>query len=181
MTIMRNRKTALLTAASLLAATAALAPAKAADFDPVAYPTTVQETVVSHAADHADESKQSPAKRWGLIAVAAGALAGLVKLIGARKIAKGVGDAATQAVKMSGKAAGAAAKTVGRAVASPLRFAVLMAGLALFALAGVGFYDVEWLGGLIVGGAMTCLFVYGAVKARKVLTPKPLKIPAKRH
>lgn len=166
----RKSKIALMAASSLLAASAALAPAGAADFDAAAYPATVEAPSVAHAADHADQ--QSKAPRWALIAIAAGALAGLVKLIGARRLLRAAGKGAAVTAKAAGKAVRAAA----RPFASPLRFAALMAGLSLFALTGVGLYDVEWVGGLIAGAALTGFSAFGAWKVRKALAPAPVRV-----
>ncbi len=168
----RNVKAAMLAAGSLLAAAAAFAPAHAADFDQAAYPAVIEAPMAAAAIDHGDQKAQMPAKRIALLAVAAGALAGLIRLIGAKKIVRAAKETAVAAVKVSGKAV----KAVSRAVASPLRFALLMAGLALFALTGVGLYDIEWIGGLVAGAAMAGLAAYGAMKARMSLKPRPIRI-----
>lgn len=174
----RKTKIALLAATSLAAATAAFGPVQAGDFDPAAYPAVIEAPVapdIAHAADHADQNRQTPARRWALMAVAAGALAGLVKLIGAKKIARAVSNGAAATARVGVKAAAVTVKIAGRAFASPLRFAALMAGLALFTLTGAGLYDIEWVGGLLAGSAITGLAAYGIMKARHILRPRPVK------
>lgn len=175
----RKAKIAMLAASSLVAAAAALGPVQASDFDAAAYPAVVEAPMaapdIAHAADHADRTAMTPAKRWTLIAIAAGALAGIVRLVGAKKLLRAAGKGAAATARVSAKAASAAVKVVGRAAASPLRFAALMTGLALFALTGVGLYDIEWIGGLIAGAAMTGLAAYGFMKMRKALAPTPVK------
>lgn len=165
-------KTALLAAVSLTAASAAVAHAAAPPFEPAAIEHAVQ------AADY-DADRAGPAviaKKVGIAAVAAAAFAGLARLIGFRRIKAAAGATAAVAGKAisAGLAATAsAAKTVAKAVASPFRFALVMTGLALFALAGVGFYDFEWEGGLVVGALFAALVVLGAGRLRKTLTPAP--------
>lgn len=161
-------KTAFLAAASLTAASMAIAPAIAATpMEPVA----IEHVIV--APDHEAE-RAGPAinaRGIGIAAAALAALAGLVRLVGLRRLK----SAAIAAATASGKvvAAGADAtvavvKTAARAVSSPLRFLLLMAGLGLFALTGLGLYDIEWAGGLIVGAAMTGLALLGAARTKKV-------------
>jgi hypothetical protein len=161
-------KTALFAAASLTAATAAMAAAdaRAAPMEPVA----VEHAVV--AADHDADRVSSPigAKRAGLAALATAALAGLARLVGFRRIRK----AAEKTLETAGNAAAAgiaatsaAARTVARAVASPIRFIAALTLFAIIALVGVGLYDVEWAGGLVVGALTAATVLLGARRARK--------------
>ena len=171
----RKTKIALCAASSLLTAAAALAPAKASDLDPAAFPTTIEAPVVTHAADtvqSADQGKK-PAQRAALIAVALGALGWLVKLLGPKKVLR----AAQKTAEVTVKASAAAAKTAARAVRSPLRFLAWTAGLVLFALTGVGLYDIEWIGGLVAGAALSGLAVFSTMRMRAMfgLRPAPVK------
>lgn len=175
-------KAGLLAAASVMAASAALSPAGASDLDPAAAPATiaVEAPVIANGADHADQEKapqNAPlgAKKWALLAAAAGALAGLVKLIGARKVADAVAEGAVKTARAAATSASGAARAVGRAVSSPLRFLALLFGLALFALAGVGLYDVEWLGGLLSGAALAGASLWGMWKTRLGFRPVRVK------
>jgi hypothetical protein len=170
----RKVKAAVLAAGSLLAAVAALAPAHAADFDAAAFPAVVEASItpaVTLAGDHDDSQAMSPARRIAWIAAAATVLAGLIKLIGAKKIVRAARQTATKAAEVTGDVVKAAA----RAVASPLRFGALIAGLALFALTGVGLYDIEWIGGLIAGAAIAGVSAYGLMKARMALKKQPVR------
>lgn len=171
-------KAALLAAVSVIAASAALSPAGASDFDPAARPATIAvEAPIAHAADHADEQKPVSPKKWALLAVAAGALAGLVKLVGARRVAKIVTEGAVRTARVAAAGASVAVKAVGKAVSSPLRFLAVLFGLALFALTGAGLYDVEWIAGLISGAVLAGAGFYGLWKTRRVL--RPAKVIAK--
>lgn len=115
-----------------------------------------------------DATKSMPAsQKLGLLAIGAAALAGLVRLIGARKLAAAVTQGAVGAAKFTVKTGVKAAKLVGATFASPLRFAGVMAGLALFALTGIGFYDVEWIFGLMVGALLMGGSAYGVARTRK--------------
>jgi len=169
----RKVKIAMLAATSLLTAAAALAPVHAGEFDPAAFPTTIEAPVVSHAADtvvHADHDGK-PAQRAALIAVALGALGWLVKLLGPKRVLKAVEKTAEATVKASATAA----KTVARAVRSPLRALAWIAGLILFALTGVGLYDVEWIGGLVAGAALAGIAAFSTTKVRNALQLRPVR------
>ncbi|MEO1252577.1 MAG: hypothetical protein AAFW81_09550 [Pseudomonadota bacterium] len=168
----RKVKISLLAATSLLSAAAALAPAHANDLDAAAFPTIVEApAVAAHDEAVLKNDRVGVAQRAGLIAIGLGALGWLVRLIGPKKVIRAVEKTAEATVKASS----AAAKTAIRAVRSPLRFAAWMAGLALFALAGVGFYDIEWIGGLMAGAAITGLSVFGALKSRAALRFAPVR------
>ena len=171
---------ALLDAASMIAASAALSPAGATDMDPAAYPAIVAvETPQSlaHAGDHAGDEKPMGAKKWALIAAAVGALAGLVRLIGARRVAEIVTESAVKTARVAAGAAAGTVRVVGRTLSSPLRYLAVLFGLALFALTGVGLYDVEWIAGLVSGAAVTAAGLYGMWKTRRALVPARVRKP----
>ena len=172
----RKTRIALLAASSLLTAATALAPANAGDLDPAAFPVTVEAPVVAHAADtvaQADHASK-PAQRAALIAIALGALGWLVKLLGPKKVLR----AAQKTAEATVKASAAAAKTAVRAVRSPLRFLAWTAGLILFALTGVGLYDIEWIGGLVAGVALAGVAAFSTMRVRSVFRPQPVRVKA---
>lgn len=174
-------KAALMAAASLFAASAALSPAGASDTDPAAHPAIVSVEAaapLAHAGDHADEAQPLSARKWALLAVAAGSLAWLVKLIGARRVAEAITEGAVKTARVAASAASGAARAVGRTISSPLRFLAVLFGLMLFALTGIGLFDVEWIGGLVSGAALTGAGLYGAWKTRKALIPAKIKAKA---
>lgn len=163
-------KTALLAAASLTAASVAVAhAADAAPVEPVAIEHAVQ------SADH-DQDRASPtviAQKVGLAAALTAGLAGLARLIGFRrlkKVAAATAVAAGKAASAGVAATATAAKAVAKAVASPFRYVLLLASLAAAALAGVGLYDVEWAGGLVFGALLATTIMVGARKALVLLT-----------
>jgi hypothetical protein len=174
----RKLRPAMMAATALLAASAALAPAHAWALDAAAFPATVETPItpdIVHAADQTDQKASPLTKRLGLIAVAGGVLAVLIKLIGPRKVMRAVKKSAGQAAKVATAAAAGTAKAAGRVFRSPLRFLALTAGLVLFALTGIGLYDVEWIGGLIVGAALAGVAAYGMWKTRMALRPIRIK------
>lgn len=174
----RKTKIAMLAASSLLSAAAALAPVHAGEFDPAAFPATVEAPVIpdiAHSADHVEKSSVV-GQRAALIAVALGALGWLVKLLGPKKVLRAVEKTAQATVKASA----AAAKTAARAVRSPLRYLALVGGLILFAMTGIGLYDIEWIGGLVAGAALSGVAVFGAMKGRKALQMKPIPVRRER-
>ncbi len=171
-------KTALLAAASLTAA--GMAVAHAAERAPME-PVRIEYAV--NVADHGEEriaAEAHPAKHWAIAGAAAAALAALARLIGFKKINAAIDAAAPvigRAANAAVRASGSAVRAIAAAAASPFRFALLMGGLALVALTGVGFYDVEWAGGLAVGAVFTGSFFLGARRFRKVLTIRPARPP----
>lgn len=177
----RKVKIAMLAATSLLSAAAALAPAQAGELDPAAFPAVVEAPVVAPAADHviqADHDSKT-GQRAAMIAVALGALGWLVKLLGPKRVLRAVEKTADATVKATVQASGAAAKTVGRILRSPLRALAWMAGIVLFALTGVGLYDVEWLGGMAAGAAIAAAAAWGVARTRGMFQMKPVRVKAK--
>lgn len=174
MITVRKTRNALLAAASVVAASAALQPASASDFD-VAWHAAATEIEAGDAgpaaADHGAEKPAIGGKKWVLLVAAAGALAALVKLIGAKRVADVVSEGAVYAARATAKTASGAARAVGRTVSSPLRFLAILFGLALFALTGVGLYDIEWIGGLLSGAALAGAGLYGFLKTRRIFQP----------
>lgn len=122
--------------------------------------------VVTHAADETGAREAAPLlKHAGLAAAVTGALAALYRLIGGARVKAFFGKAGPATAKAARTVAAApvkVARAVGRAAASPFRFLLALLGLGLFALTGVGLYDVEWLGGLIAGAAVVSLFWFAA-------------------
>jgi len=175
----RKIKLAMMTATSLLAASAALAPAHAGAIDPAAFPTTIEAPVVPNvahaAADHGDHKASPLSKRLGLIGLAGGILAVLIKLVGAKKVMRAVKASAGQAARVATTAAVATASAAGRVLRSPLRYMAWTAGLILFALTGVSLFDIEWIGGLVVGAGLAGIAAYSLMKTRSVLRPVRVK------
>lgn len=166
----RKVKIAMLAATSLITAAGALAPVHAGQLDTAAFPVTVEAPVVSHAAEqaqHHDLEQSALGKRAALIAVALGAIGWLVKLLGPRKVLRVVERTAEATVKASG----AAAKSLVRVARSPLRALAWIAGIVLFALTGVGLYDIEWIGGLVAGAALVGTAAFGSLKVKSAFQP----------
>jgi hypothetical protein len=159
-------KFALLAATALAAsgagAAAAVAPARTEILAPV-----------EHAADEA--APLPAAAKLGIAAVLAAAFVNLVGLRRLHRLFVKAGPAAAKAAGAVAKAPVAAARAVVKAAASPFRFALLFGGLGLFALAGVGLYDVEWAAGLLAGLALAALGFRGASGVRRVFARTPAK------
>lgn len=171
-----RRKAGLLAAVSMIAAASATgAVAQPANVDHAGHPMIVEAQatqLLAHGGDHADEvSAASTGKKYALFAIAAGAIAGLVRLIGARRVADAVVSGTVKTAKVAGKAAIAAAGAVGRAAKKPLRLILVLFGLGVFALTGVGVYGLEWSAGLISGAGLALAATYGAWKTRLALRP----------
>ncbi|HPE31105.1 MAG TPA: hypothetical protein PLV61_07915 [Parvularculaceae bacterium] len=166
----RNQFRTALLAASALAAAGAVTAAHA---ETAPYEAARVEVVapVHHAADE-PVAKADAIKKVGIAAAATAALAALFHLIGAKRIGRWFRAAAPVAAKAASAVAAApiaAAKAVGRAAASPVRFALLMAGLGVFALTGFSLFDVEWAGGLLAGGAIVALAWTASARTRRAL------------
>lgn len=170
----RKVKVAMLAATSLLSAAAALSPVHANELDPAAFPATIEAPVVSHGAESVSQAAHDgkSAQRAALIAVALGAIGWLVKLLGPRRVLKAVEKTADATVKASASAA----KAMARAARSPLRALAWIAGLVLFALTGVGLYDIEWIGGLVAGATLAGVAAFGVAKTRTMLSLEPIRV-----
>lgn len=150
----RPLKSVMLAAASFAALGAATPASAGAPMEPVSSehaPTADQGDAEARAADKA-------VNRWLLGGAAAAALAGLVRLFGWTRISTALRKAGEVAVA----APAAAARYVGEAVKSPVRSLMIVGGLSIFALTGVGLYDIEWAAGLLTGAALTLAGVVGA-------------------
>ena len=174
----RTIKAALMGASALLASSVMPASADAAAFDKAAFPATVEASVIpdSAVADNHDPAKSPIAKRAALIAIAAGALTGLISLLGPRRVWRRLKRITKQAANVTSKAAGAAAGAVAKAARSPLRWLAWTAGLVVFALTGVGFYDIEWIGGMIAGVGLASLAAIGLGKFSIRPRLKPIRV-----
>jgi len=172
MTRLTRFKTALLAGAALAAATGALA--HAADRAP-SEPVAVEHAV--EIADHGEADKSTaphPLRGSAIYAAGAAALAAIARLIGLRRIkaaAKAVGNAAGKAARAGAQAAGEVGAVVSKALASPLRLAMLAAGLVMISLAGIDYYDLEWAAGLVFGGLVSLAAILGAQRARRSRSP----------
>lgn len=178
MTPSSRLKTALLAAASLTAATVAIAhQGDAAPYEPVAIEHAAAS--VDHDADRDVNQGGVPAAagKIGIAAAAAAVFAGLLRLIGLDRLKAAVSAAANglvEAARAGVAVTAAASKAVIRAASSPLRFVAMIAGLSAIGFAGIGFYDLEWAGGLVVGAAAASLIFLGAGRLRKQLAPARL-------
>jgi len=174
----RKMRLAMMAATALVAASVALVPAHARQMDAAAFPATTEAPVIpniAHASDQTDQKASPLSKRLGLIAVTGGLLAILIKLIGPRKVMRAVKKSAGQAAKVATAAVVGTAKVAGRVFRSPIRFLALTAGLVLFALTGIGFYDIEWIVGLMVGAGLAGVTAFGMWKTRIALRPIRIK------
>lgn len=165
---MKPVKSAMLAAASFAALGAATPAGAAAPLEPV---------TIEHAAPapHADENARKAdqvAGRWLFGAAAAAALAGFVRWFGWSRLAAALRKAGDVAMA----APAAAARFVGEAIKSPVRTLMIVGGLSLFALAGVGLYDVEWAAGLLTGAALTLAGVIGTRRIGQLFGWRQLRI-----
>lgn len=163
-----GKKAAMLAAVSALAASAALTPAHAA-VDPAGYPVIVAEAAapVQHGADAGDHDAGKTVKKWTLLAIAAGALAGIVRLAGPRRVARAVAVGAARTASVAVSVAGEAAKAVGGAAASPLRYVSLAAGFGLLLITGADLANLEWLGALLAGALLSVYGLFGMWKTAR--------------
>lgn len=116
---------------------------------------------------------------WHLGAFLAGGFAALVRIFGANRILNFVAAAApsaTRAAKAVADAPVKAARAVAKSAAGWGRFVLAIGVIGVFALAGVGYYDVEWLGGLAAGGALAALMGHGGAMMRRGLSLSPIRI-----
>ncbi|MEZ5895311.1 MAG: hypothetical protein R3C40_10595 [Parvularculaceae bacterium] len=175
----RKLKAALMAAASISAAGAVHAAHAAPSHHYT--PAAIEQAYV--APDHGDADKAAPSqvKRLGLWAAAAGVLGALVHLVGFKNIARAAraaGPAVARAAVATAKAPVAAVRYIAKSASAPVRFGLAMASLALVAFTGIGLFDVEWVGGMIIGGVLTAMAWYGAARVRGALSPVRLRADA---
>ena len=176
----RKLKAALMAAASISAAGAVHAAHAAPSHHYT--PAAIEQAYV--APDHGDADKApAPAqvKRLGLWAAAAGVLGALVHLIGLKNIARAAraaGPAVARAAVATAKAPVAAVRYIAKSASAPVRFGLAMASLALVAFTGIGLFDVEWVGGMVIGGVLTAMAWYGAARVRGALSPVRIRADA---
>ena len=160
-----KKKAALLAAGSLLAAAMAVSAAAEPFPAPVASAVVIEAPapVEEAAAGVDDGAAAAKAAKWALGGAIIGALAGLLRLMGlrrlglqkaARAVAGATKTAARGAAATTGVAFRAAGRVAGRTLGAPLRWAAGLAALGIFILTGAGLYDVEWLLGLAVGAGL---------------------------
>ena len=144
-------KAALLAAASFAAVNASAAT-------PGVEPAPIEHAVVAATHEETESRAADTAVRgWLAGGAVAAALAGLVRLFGWTRIAAALGKAGSAVAA----APAAAVRYAGEAIKSPLRSLLLIGGLSLFALTGVGFYDVEWVAGVATGAALVLAGLVG--------------------
>jgi len=161
-------RTALLAAVSLTAATVSAGYA--------AESARHQPAPIVMAADHiASEepaaSAATPARLVGWAAIAASAAALLARLLGRERVAA-IGRAVAPVARAVAAAPAAALRAAARAASAPIRFAVAFAALAAVGFAGLAIYDVEWVGGAIVGGGLVALASVAAFNLRGLAAAK---------
>jgi hypothetical protein len=177
----KRLKTALLAAASFTAAAGVAAHAAPV---PHNQPPAIEHVMT--VADHGDSEKAAApqtARTMTLWAAAAGVLAALAGAIGFKRLAaaaKSAGPIVAKAARATVEAPVKAARYVARSVSAPIRYALAMASLALVAFTGIGVYDVEWIGGLVVGIALTMLAWAGAGRLRKRAVVRHSRAPQTR-
>ncbi len=135
----------------------------------VAAPPSFAAAPIEHAAEASQERPDArpveiAVKHWLAAGAVAAALAGLIRLFGWARVSAALGQAGKAVVA----APGVAVRYVGEALKSPVRSLMLFVGLTLLAIAGVGFYDVEWLGGLLTGGALVMAGILGARRIGRI-------------
>jgi hypothetical protein len=164
MTSLSRFKLALLSAASLTAATAG--HAAASPFTPPA--------PIEHAADAGyDNAQRASAADASLKAgLAAAALGVLFSLIGWKRV-RAFLAAAAPAIKKAASAVSAASasaiRATVRAVGSPMRRLSIFIALVAFALTGLWLYDLEWAGGLLAGALIAAAIFLGARRIEKLV------------
>jgi hypothetical protein len=147
-------KGALLAAASLAAVSASVSAAPMSSADPA----PIEHAVVVAPHDDAESRAADSAFRgWLAGGAVAAALAGLIRLFGWSRIADALGKAGSALAA----APAAAVRFAGEAIKTPLRSLLVIGGLSLFALTGVGLYDVEWLAGVATGATLVVAGIVG--------------------
>lgn len=163
-------KSALLATAALGVATASSSPAMAADVSRSEISQAEAPWNSAPAAHAADDAQPAAARQGGWLAAGAAVLAALAGLVGwtrIRRAASHVAPIARQAVSAAAAAPVAALRAAANAAAKPFQFVAGLFALAAFSLFGVGFYDVEWAGGLAAGALSVAAIWMTVSRARR--------------
>jgi hypothetical protein len=142
-------KTALLAAASLTTAGAATHSVAA---EPAPASAIVMTT---HQAAEETRAPIAPtAKTVGLAALGAAALGFAAHLLGRERL--------TRYAKAAVAAPAAALRAVGSAISEPVRHLLALSLFAAIGFVGVGIFNLEWAGGLVIGAGFVALAWVGA-------------------
>ncbi|NHK28500.1 hypothetical protein FF098_011335 [Parvularcula flava] len=164
--------------------------ARAAQTDPIETPDSANISMNDEAslawtmpAAEADPHLLGPdAQRYAAWAALAGLISSAVALIGANRLLNwlagagtALGKAGAAAAKAPVKAAKAAAKVTSKVLKKPGRWLITVVSLAVFALTGVAFLDVQWEAGMLAGAGLSAAAMWGWNKSGdavgKVLAP----------
>lgn len=109
-------------------------------------------------------------------------LGALVKLIGANRVmnlAAEAGPALQKTAETLAEAPKAAARAVGAAMTTPLRYVMLIGGLAMIGFTGISFFDLEWGAGILTGIGMTAVTWAGSARLGKVFRRQRVPVRAR--
>ncbi|MBB5519407.1 hypothetical protein [Amphiplicatus metriothermophilus] len=167
--------------AVMLAATALAAVGGASAHAAVAAPAPTEAVAPNAPAVHDERETASPvsATDVGLAAGLTAALAAIVRFLGARRLAQALrraGAATARTAAAAAKAPVRLAKGAARAIGAPVRYALIVIGLGVFALAGIAALDIEWAAGLALGLAIGLAVWLAAVRTRKAFAPRRMKV-----
>lgn len=139
-------------------------------------------------AAEADPHLMGPdARRYAAWAALAGLISSAVALIGANRLltwlagaGTALGKAGAAAAKAPVKAAKAAAKATSRVLKKPGRWLITVFSLAVFALTGVAFLDVQWEAGMLAGAGLSAAAIWGWNKSGDAIGRTLAPLRAKR-
>jgi hypothetical protein len=147
----------------LAAASAAAAAGVSHAAPPAATPIHVEQTAPAAQPSTPPDEAARRAPQWMCGAALALAIAALIRLLGLRRLA----TAAKAGARAVGAAAHSAARGALRLVASPIRFFLVLASLALIVAAGLDVSNLEWAAGLVLGGLIAASVVFGMRRRRR--------------
>jgi len=108
--------------------------------------------------------------------------AAIGKLVGANRLMNlfaNAGPVVKKAAETIANAPAAAAKKVGSVMMSPVKFLMLVGGIAMIGFTGISVLDLHWSAGIVTGIGMSMMVWVGAQKVMKNL--KPIKVRAREN
>ncbi len=127
----------------------------------------------------ADNLTEKTPNKW-LVGGAMGLIiAALIKIVGANRVMNIVADAGptlARAAEAIVSAPKMAAKALGSAVTSPIKFLMIVGGLAMIGFTGISIFDLHWGAGIATGIGMTAVTWLGTSKIANRMRRQKMRV-----
>lgn len=156
---LKQLRFAVLAATSLLALTSHTPPPPEPDRAPFEFVSAPLPAVAE------TREIDSASNRWLAAGAIAAAITGLLSLLNWSKMSKALAKVGQAVISAPAAAVRIAVDLVGK----PVRALLIVGGLLMVALAGVGFFDIEWIAGLFIGAALAIAAFVAFLRTKRAL------------